>query len=860
MQKKSIALRLIICCCILLMGVGVFAQTKKTKNSKGKDKTNVQASTTNNTTKPVADSVTHKPAVDNAKPKPATDSIKHKAASDSIKNKPTAGNAKINTVYDTVKPRPHKKLVLADTLTTSDYMLGIERVNDNLIAIADSAKLSFEVVGWERRINSIANEIVQIRQNLRDKHAAINLKNLYLYQSFASNLNEDNEQVQASLGKAYSRIYHAKLHLKTVLNDTMFKKVYDDSTLRSIFDQKLTRLERKWERTDTLTKTNIDSLNVLKVKLADNAINLSNMLSGIDTRLDKGRQQIFHQEVNYLWQKDKSFNNITDSTKTAVYKLRSEQKAIDYYFGQTSGERAVIIVFGLLLFIWLFFRRKLIRALKAKKEEYDFLHLHYMNNNPILSLVVLLLCLTPFFDAYAPTSYIAIEYIVLLAASSIIIFKNKSYSRVSWLIFVVLFIANALACLLMEPTLQSRLWLLAMHLGIIVFSLLFYRKLNKQIPYSKWIKIALLTGILLSCLGILLNIFGRFSLACIFGLAGIFAVTQAVVLPIFADTFVEIFLVQLKSSRLKKGVNKPFDCSFVVNKIKGTLVMVAGLLWLIMLASNLNIYHNISSWVSDTLSANRSIGSISFRLNSILFFFIIIWIAHILQQLISFLFGETGIEAEEITSATKGQHSRLLITRLLVLIGGYLLAIAASGLPIDKLTFLLGALGVGIGMGLQSVVNNFVSGIILIFDGSLKIGDEIEIGGQAGKVKEIGLRASTITTGDGAEVIIPNGSILSQNIINWTFSNDEKRVMLQFVLYGKELDSNIINEVINTTIKSIPNVIPKKAPAIVYTKVTQDTCSLTVKFWSMISKTESVKSEALLKLNAAFTNKNIEFV
>ncbi len=380
-------------------------------------------------------------------------------------------------------------------------MLGIERVNDNLNAIGDSAKLSFEVVGWQRKIISIANEINQIRQNIRDKHAAINLKNLYLYQSFASNLNEDNEQIQTSLGKTYCRIYHAKLHLKTVLDDTMFRKVYDDSILRSIFDQKLTRLERKWGRTDTLTRTNIDSLNVLKVKLAENAINLSNMLSGIETRLDKGRQQIFHQEVNYLWQKDKSFNNITDSTKTAVYKLRSEQKAIDYYFGQTSGERAIIIVFGILLFIWLFFRRKLVRALKAKKEEYDFLHLRYMNNNPILSLVVLLFCLTPFFDAYAPTSYITIEYIVLLAASSVIVFKNKSYSRISWLIFVGLFIANALACMLMEPTLQSRLWLLAMHLGIIVFSFLFYRKLNKQVPYSKWIKIAVITGIFLSCPG-----------------------------------------------------------------------------------------------------------------------------------------------------------------------------------------------------------------------------------------------------------------------------------------------------------------------------------------------------------------------
>lgn len=74
-------------------------------------------------------------------------------------------------------------------------------------------------------------------------------------------------------------------------------------------------------------------------------------------------------------------------------------------------------------------------------------------------------------------------------------------------------------------------------------------------------------------------------------------------------------------------------------------------------------------------------------------------------------------------------------------------------------------------MGLQGIVNNFVSGIILIFDGSLQIGDEIEVNGQARQVREIGLRASTLHTSEGAEVIIPNGAILSQNIVNWTFSN-----------------------------------------------------------------------------------------
>ena len=304
-------------------------------------------------------------------------------------------------------------------------------------------------------------------------------------------------------------------------------------------------------------------------------------------------------------------------------------------------------------------------------------------------------------------------------------------------------------------------------------------------PYYRLLKWAAFTTILLSGTAILFNLLGRFSLSGIVGIAAIFAVTQAVVLAVFVEIVIEIVLLQLQSSRLNKDNDKPFDINIVVDKIKMPLTMVAILLWLIMLTSNLNIYHWIHAMIVDALTTTRTIGSISFQWVSVILFIGIIWAAHILQRLLSFFLGETGSEGEDTTIVNKGQHSRLLVTRLLVLIGGYLLAIAASGLPIDKLTFLLGALGIGIGMGLQGIVNNFVSGIILIFDGSLQIGDEIEVSGLSGKVKEIGLRSSMLGTADGADIIIPNGTILSQNIINWTYSNNEKRVVLTFSLKGE---------------------------------------------------------------------------
>lgn len=765
-------------------------------------------------------------------------------------------SAKIKAELLAKRHLKHKKFILAaDTLSKSDYLLSIDRVNDNLIDIRDSAKLGFEIVKIKQQIADITMDYNRMRLNFRERHIRMSVKNLTLYKTFATSLDDENDRIMDHLQKLYLRVYHAKLRVKTVLKDSIFKKMYADSLLRNTFEYKLLGMERKWSGTDSITKLNIDSLNTLKILAVDNSINLTNMMSRLDRKLEKANNQLFGQELNNLWDPLPK-----DSVNKTVSLLDSEQKAIAFYVTETWKEQTFVLICGLLIFVWLFTKRKLLKTIRLQKEKYEFLNLKYLTNQPILSILIIVLCLMPFFDAYAPTSYVAVEYILLLTAATIIFFKTGEHSlRFDWLALVILFVVNVLTYLATEPTVVTRVWMLIIYAASILFTFRYYKKITKQSAYSNWIKYAAIVGMLLSLLAIIANLFGRFTLSCFLGTTGIFSLTLAVILVIFIETILEILILQLLTSRLKKGVDKPFDGSVVISKIKMPVLILAGVLWFIVLASSLNAYQTISSFTVDALTDTRTIGSISFKLISVLMFFIIIWFAHILQRLLSFLFGETGIDNEDTTTITKGQHSRLLITRLLVLIGGYLLAIAASGLPIDKLTFLLGALGVGIGMGLQNVVNNFVSGIILIFDGSLQIGDEIEVSGQAGKVKEIGLRASTLNTADGAEVIIPNGNILSQNIVNWTFSNDQKRVTIEFSLKGTELDANLINEIINETIKNIPHVVEKRKPVILYNKVSAEGSTLTVRFWSTISKADSVKSDAMLHLNTAFGAINIGF-
>ena len=240
------------------------------------------------------------------------------------------------------------------------------------------------------------------------------------------------------------------------------------------------------------------------------------------------------------------------------------------------------------------------------------------------------------------------------------------------------------------------------------------------------------------------------------------------------------------------------------------------------------------------MNTTQMIGTFSFTLGGVFLFIIIIWISNFLQKYIAFFFGDTG---DETWDDNKGQRSRLLITRLLLLVAGFFLAVAASGLPMDRITVILGALGIGIGLGLQSLVNSLVSGVMLIFDRTIRICYIFEISDKKGRVKEISVREITLLTDDGAEIIIPNGDILSHNIINYTLSNNQIRTSVQFTVL-KPFQTETLIALIQETVILNPNVFVQKQPGVIITGITSKTAVVKVSFWCKnISKTEQTESE-----------------
>jgi hypothetical protein len=117
-----------------------------------------------------------------------------------------------------------------------------------------------------------------------------------------------------------------------------------------------------------------------------------------------------------------------------------------------------------------------------------------------------------------------------------------------------------------------------------------------------------------------------------------------------------------------------------------------------------------------------------------------------------------------------------------ILLIGFFIAIATLGFDLTRLTILVSAFGVGLGFGLQNIINNFVSGLILLFERPIKVGDVVQLGGNEGVVKHIGIRASIVRVTNGSEIIVPNGSLISETVTNWTFSDRLRRIDLSLAV------------------------------------------------------------------------------
>jgi potassium efflux system protein len=197
------------------------------------------------------------------------------------------------------------------------------------------------------------------------------------------------------------------------------------------------------------------------------------------------------------------------------------------------------------------------------------------------------------------------------------------------------------------------------------------------------------------------------------------------------------------------------------------------------------------------------------------------------------------------------------IAHYAVLLLGFFVAVAALGVDLTKVTILAGAFTVGVGFGLQTVINNFVCGLILLFERPIKVGDVVQVDADIGEVRRIGIRACVIRTADGSEVIVPNGTIISSKVTNWTFSDRHRAVEVP-VSVARGVDPQRVVELLKSVAANHPSVAKEPAPQAYVVNFTSGAVSFQLRVWTdRYEDWVQVRSDLSVAVDDALTRENI---
>jgi small-conductance mechanosensitive channel len=295
--------------------------------------------------------------------------------------------------------------------------------------------------------------------------------------------------------------------------------------------------------------------------------------------------------------------------------------------------------------------------------------------------------------------------------------------------------------------------------------------------------------------------------------------------------------------------------SFLEQRIWRLLQILAVILWAVFLLEALSLraplFHDFKALFDTTLT----VGTHTLSVGDALLFAAAIWLAALVSKTCRFVLEE---EVYPRVHLAPGLHYSISkVVHYAIVLVGFFIGVGLLGFDLSKLTILAGAFSVGLGFGLQNIVNNFISGIILLFERPIKIGDVIQWDTSEGVVERIGIRASVVRITSGAEVIVPNGKLISDPVTNWTFSRRQRFLVLPIsVAAGTEPKK--VAEILTAVAAAHPLIIKEPPPQALVTDLSGGVLKLELRAATANSEDlPRIRSDLVLSIYAALSEQNI---
>lgn len=714
---------------------------------------------------------------------------------------------------------------------------------------------SLDTSRFAEEIPAMVQTISAIRERAKTPNTNFNFRYVNALLRILKTTEENNHDLDGLLQSRLDRLEVLDSMLTGIKTDDFFRYKIRDTLLLPMYSDEIERLKENLHHVDsTIYRQELQAARY-QSQLSSITIGIMELRRYVETNKSMLEKKLLTKEINYLWE---SYN--IPSPKS-IFQITLESIKLNYLFllRQLRADPLITFLAPVILILCFGMVKYTLRSIKEDKEFGKIIleRVKYLDKSPFASVMLALLPLILFLFDTGSIALLTFFMYLLVFFSTILIFKAFTIRVfIKWMILVMIFLFFSLSNLYWEIAYQERLYFQVGNLVTLYFLWQIPRKFKSDEESEvKFLGNLRLVTMAFLILGFIANGLGRFSLGKILSVSGVVGFVYAVTLYFFIKVVMEIIYVIVENKRDVDAFTSYIDFKGIQERIKGFFTLLAIIFWCVILLHNLVLSDYFYESLDLFLTKERILGATSFTYNSILLFGVITYGAYVLANNIAYF---ASLKDQKHTgNRTKRLGSSILLIRLGVLIIGFFIAATAAQIPLDKVTIVLGALSVGIGFGLQTIINNLVSGIILAFERPIQIGDDIEVGNMSGEVREVGIRASKILSYDGAEVVIPNGDLLSQSLINWTLSDKKRRIEL---LIGVAYDSDMqkVNALIGEVLKR-DHILKTPAPRVLMQNFNDSSVDFRVLFWiESMDQMLDMRNEVMNAIFQTFKENEIE--
>jgi small-conductance mechanosensitive channel len=548
--------------------------------------------------------------------------------------------------------------------------------------------------------------------------------------------------------------------------------------------------------------------------------------------------------------------------------LRSVQTGMDVETGFLAEYReatrsyqtakSVLALLTLFLLIWLS-----IRSRKVVSDDPELQASARVLRRPISSWLVLLMVSVVVFEPDAPILMHQVAMFIALVPVLRLLPQTVYAVLGPWpYVATGLYLLHRLSFLLLANPYYYRVYLVGLALlSVVLLAWVLWKRRPRAgaasiTPSQKWVRGAGWGAIAALLAAIVANLIGNVSLAEM--LIGAILESGYVGLVLYAGVTVLASVIRLLLAR------KLLSRFRIVTQHVGPLMRTftkllkfgAFAAWIVVVLNEFRVFRPIRDAVMGVLTHELRFGKISLTLGGVLLFLFSVWLAFWAAKTVRLILQDEILPKMSLPRGVGNSISSL--TYYAMVMFGLVVALAAAGFEVSQLAFVVGALGVGIGFGLQNVVNNFVSGLILMFERPIQPGDVVEIGGVSGKVREIGMRATTLGTFEGADVVVPNGMLLNEKLVNWTLSDMDRRIDVNVgVAYGT--DPARVLELLMEVTRSTDGIANEPEPTILFAGFGANSLDFSIRSWTNnFNDWVKIRSALTVRVYDALKNAGIE--